>query len=81
MTARLLTQGSSATGAQPLSDSERALWTATFILREALIVAPNDMDSNESKMYFNKLFSYTVSNNRSGELYPLIKIYPPRKTS
>lgn len=57
----ILTQGATLTGLAPRCEEEKQLWLAAFLLREAVLIAPEDLTEAEGKLYFTTAFNAAVS--------------------
>lgn len=55
-----LTQGATWTGRAPRSEQQVSLWVLTFMVREAVLVAPDNMEKKESMYYFNGVYEHVV---------------------
>ncbi|KAK7677018.1 hypothetical protein QCA50_020047 [Cerrena zonata] len=56
-----LTQGATATGRAPRSEEQVSLWVLTFMVREAVLVAPDNMEKKEAMYYFNGVYQHLKS--------------------
>ncbi|KAK7688284.1 hypothetical protein QCA50_008654 [Cerrena zonata] len=56
-----LTQGATAKGRVASSPDEVKLWIAAFVLREAVLIALEEMTDSEARYYFNGLYEYVKS--------------------
>lgn len=55
-------QGSTFAGLRARCEEEKALWMAAFMVREAVLVAPEDLTELEGRNYFTTAFVKAVSN-------------------
>ncbi|KAK7681436.1 hypothetical protein QCA50_015528 [Cerrena zonata] len=51
-----ITQGSTTIGRAPQSPAQEKLWMLTFMIREAVLVAPDHMEEKEAMYYFNTVY-------------------------
>lgn len=56
-----ITQGSTTIGRAPQSPAQEKLWMLTFMIREAVLVAPDHMEEKEAMYYFNTVYKQLVS--------------------
>lgn len=53
-------QGLNVSTGQGPTKEERAAWIAGWVLREAVLIAPDKLDEREQTRYFNKLMAFVV---------------------
>ncbi|KAK7682168.1 hypothetical protein QCA50_014755 [Cerrena zonata] len=56
-----LSQGATATGRPARSEEQALLWALTFMVREAVLVAPDNMEKKEAMYYFNGVYEHLKS--------------------
>ena len=54
-------QGLQIPGGTPAGKWESRGWTGTFVVREAIILCPDNLNKSEEFMYFDSLFRVIVS--------------------
>ena len=76
----LLTQGARSEGEYPCTTAEITYFLEAFLIREALLAMPDDLESNERTRYIKAIFVHVVSLNAFFSYLTLIWVFRNTET-
>lgn len=69
-------QGRNLSNGEDPQPSEVLLWRATYIVREVIITAPDDMTIEETQIYFDSLVHYLVCRQNLSVVWRVLTLPP-----